>query len=149
MNRTVKTVFAAALAIAAGASFAQSSRNIPTSWANEDMSVNTYVNTRAQVQAELAAARANGQMDTFDNLAYLKQERVGNPVAPILAKVREGAQAVAATQTSGLTREQVRAELDAARRSGEFNPFDNLAYMNSTGARSAKVAPPAVAANGR
>jgi Domain of unknown function (DUF4148) len=145
MNRTAKTVIAAALAIVAGASFAQSSRNIPTTWANEDMSVNTYVNTRAQVQAELAAARADGRLDTFDNLAYLKQERVGNPVAPILAKVREGAQAIAATQTGGLSREQVRADLDAARRSGELNPFDNLAYMNSGSAPSARVAAPALA----
>jgi len=146
MNRTAKTVVAAALAIAAGASFAQSSRNIPPSWANEDMSVNTHAYSRAQVQAELDAARATGQMDAFDNLAYLKQERVGNPVAPILAKVREGAQAVAATQTGGLSREQVRADLDAARRSGELNPFDNLAYMNGQTGRSAKVAPAAVAA---
>lgn len=146
MNRTVKTAFAAALVIAAGASFAQSSRNIPTTWANEDMSVNTHVATRAQVQAELAAARANGQMDSFDNLAYMKQERVGNPVAPILAKVREGAERVAATQTGGLTREQVRAEFDAARRSGEYNPFDNLSYMHDSTARRAVVAPAAVAA---
>ena len=37
MNRTTRTFIAAALTIAAGASFAQSSRNIPPSWANEEM----------------------------------------------------------------------------------------------------------------
>ncbi|MBN8487166.1 MAG: DUF4148 domain-containing protein [Burkholderiales bacterium] len=145
MNRSTHTVIAAALALVAGASYAQAGRNIPPTWANEDMSVNTFVNTRAQVQAELAAARANGQMDSFDNLAYLKQDPVGNPVAPILAKVRAGAERVAATQSSGLTREQVRADLDAARRSGELNAFDNLAYMNSQGGSRAQLAPDTLA----
>lgn len=84
MNRTVKTVFAATLAIAVGASVAQTSRNIPTSWANEDMSVNTYVNTRAQVQADLDAARRSGELNAFDNLADMNSQGGRRaPVAPV------------------------------------------------------------------
>ena len=66
MNRTTRTFIAAALTIAAGASFAQASRNIPPSWSNEEMKPFTSTVTREQVQAELAAARANGTVDQFD-----------------------------------------------------------------------------------
>jgi hypothetical protein len=146
MNRTARTFIAAALTIAAGASFAQSSRNIPPSWANEEMKPFTSTVSREQVQAELAAARANGTVDQFDSLAYLKQDHLGNPVAVAVAKVREGASKVAATQTSGISREQVRAEVEAARASGELNPFDNLAYMNTSAPARVRTAPAAVAA---
>jgi hypothetical protein len=146
MNRTARTFIAAALTIAAGASFAQSSRNIPPSWANEEMKPFTSTVSREQVQAELAAARANGTVDQFDSLAYLKQDHLGNPVAVAVAKVREGAAKVAATQTSGISREQVRAEVEAARASGELNPFDNLAYMNTSAPARVRTAPAAVAA---
>lgn len=146
MNRTARTFIAAALTIAAGASFAQSSRNIPPSWANEEMKPFTSTVSREQVQAELAAARANGTVDQFDSLAYLKQDHLGNPVAAAVAKVREGASKVAATQTSGISREQVRAEVEAARANGELNPFDNLAYMNTSAPARVRTAPAAVAA---
>src|SRR5574343_1994145 len=113
----------------------------PPSWANEEMKPFTSTVSREQVQAELAAARANGTVDQFDSLAYLKQDHLGNPVAVAVAKVSEGASKVAATQTSGISREQVRAEVEAARANGELNPFDNLAYMNTSAPARVRTAP--------
>jgi hypothetical protein len=132
MNRTLQTAVAAiALSFAGTAAFAQAN-NGPV--------------TREQVKAELAAAIANGQVNFFDDLAYMQPLRTGNPASAVLAHVREGAQRVAATQAgSGLTREQVKAELAAARRSGELNPFDNLDGVTYRQAPRAAVAPSALA----
>jgi hypothetical protein len=132
MNRTLQTAVAAiALSLAGTAAFAQAN-NGPV--------------TREQVKAELAAAIANGQVNFFDDLAYMQPLRTGNPASAVLAHVREGAQRVAATQAgSGLTREQVKAELAAARRSGELNPFDNLDGVTYRQAPRAAVAPSALA----
>ena len=146
MNRTAQAFIAAALTVVAGASFAQSSRNIPPSWANEQAQPFTSTVTRAQVQAELAAARNSGEINQFDSLAYLSETHQANPVAAIVATVRDGATKVAATQAGGVTRDQVKAELAAARASGELNPFDNLAYMNRNAGTRAVVAPANVAA---
>ena len=52
---------------------------------------------------------------------------------------------MAATQTGGLTREQVKAELAAARANGELNQFDSLADLNAPVRTRAAVAPAAVA----
>lgn len=132
MNRTLKTTIAAlALSLTGAAAFAQTN-NGPV--------------TREQVKAELAAAIADGSLNVFDNLAYMQPKQLGNPGSALLAHVREGAQRVAATQAgSGLTREQVRAELAAARRSGELNPFDNLDGVTYRQAPRAAVAPSALA----
>jgi hypothetical protein len=132
MNRTLQTAVAAiALSLAGTAAFAQAN-NGPV--------------TREQVKAELAAAIANGQVNFFDDLAYMQPLRTGNPASAVLAHVREGAQRVAATQAgSGLTRKQVKAELAAARRSGELNPFDNLDGVTYRQAPRAAVAPSALA----
>jgi len=132
MNRTLKTTIAAlALSLTGAAAFAQAS-NGPV--------------TREQVKAELAAAIADGSVNFFDNLAYMQPQQLGNPGSALLAHVREGAQRVAATQAgSGLTREQVRADLAAARRNGELNPFDNLDGITYRQAPRAAVAPSALA----
>lgn len=132
MNRTLQTTIAAvALSLAGTAAFAQAS-NGPV--------------TREQVQAELAAARADGSLNPFDNLAYMQPQALGNPGSALLAHIREGAHRVAATQTgSGLTREQVKTELAAARRSGELNPFDNLDGITYRQIPRAAVAPSALA----
>ena len=53
---------------------------------------------------------------------------------------------MAATQANGgLTREQVKAELAAARRSGELNPFDNLDGVTYRQAPRAVMASPTLA----
>ena len=131
MNRIINTTIAALALSLTGAAFAQSAYG-PV--------------TRAQVQAELAAARADGSLNPFDNLAYMHPQTLGNPGSALLAHVREGAQRVADTQSgSGLTREQVRAELAAARRSGELNPFDNLDGVTYRQTPRAVVASPALA----
>lgn len=132
MTRFTKTTLAAvALAFAGTAAFAQAN-NGPV--------------TREQVKAELAAAIANGQINFFDDLAYMQPQRIGQPGSALLAHIRDGAQRVAATQAgSGRTREQVKAELAAARRSGELNPFDNLDGVTYRQAPRATVAPSALA----
>lgn len=147
MNRSIKTIAAAALSLSGLAAFAQDA--IPPTWANEQTQPFVSTVSRAQVRAELDAARSNGSLNTFDNLAYMHPQGPGVTLAPVLAQVRDGAQRVAAAQAgSGLTRAQVRAELEAARRSGELNPFDNLAYMSAHPAR-AVVAPATLAQNSR
>jgi len=153
MTRTSSTLVAAlTLSLIGGAAFAQSSRNVPPTWANEQTPTFVSTVTRAQVLAELQAARQSGDLNTFDNLAYMQPKAVGAPASPVLAQVHEGAQRVAATARSqstdgALTREQVRAELDAARNSGELNPFDNLAYRQ--GDTAARVVAPAALARAK
>ena len=132
MNRIINTTIAAlALSLTGAAALAQNTQG-PIA--------------RAQVQAELAAARADGSLNPFDNLAYMQPQMLGNPGSALLAHVREGAQRVAATQANGgLTREQVKAELAAARRSGELNPFDNLDGVTYRQAPRAVMASPTLA----
>jgi len=127
MNRHLTPLIAAAaLTLTTGAAWAQS-----TSDANP-----SGPRTRAAVLAELAAARANGEMNPFDNLAYVTPKQ--SPAATYRAPTP-----VASAQGSGLTREEVRAELEAARRSGEINPFDNLAYVTPKQTPAAVPAPAA------
>lgn len=146
MNRS-HLLAALALSFVAGA--ASAGDKLPLTWANEVEKPFTSTVTREQVRAELEAARLNGQINSFDNLAYMQPTSVANPVHPVLAQVREGvANVAAATQAKsegGLTRAQVRAEVEAARRSGELNPFDTLSYMQPQQAKAAYVAPAAVA----
>ena len=128
-----KTPFAALLGVialaAAGAALAQSSRNIPPSWANESMDAPVSTVSRAQVQAELAAARQDGRVNPFDTLAELQPARTDATAPTLLAQVREHARRTATADT-GLSRAQVREELEAARRSGELDPFDSLVELH-------------------
>lgn len=129
MSRTLKTTIAAvALSLAGSAAFAQAN-NGPV--------------TREQVKAELAAAIADGSLNFFDSLAYMyPQQQQTHAGTTLLAGIQEGAQRVAATQSgSGVSREQVRAELAAARRSGELNPFDNPDGVTYRQAPRAAAAP--------
>jgi len=124
---TIAAAAALAFSFVAGAAHAQDA--IPATWANEQVKPFVSTVSRAQVLAELQAARQSGEVNA-------------------LAQVREGAANVATTTGAktdgGLTRAQVRAELDAARRSGELNPFDNLSDLQPV-AHRAVVAPAAVA----
>lgn len=142
----------ATLALTFIASAASAGQELPRTWANEVEPAFVSTVTREQVRAELDAARANGQLNEFDTLAYHQPAAVSGTAHPVLTQVREGAaQVAAATQAKaegGLTRAQVRAELDAARRSGELNPFDTLSYLQPQATR-ASVAPAAVAYNAK
>jgi len=69
--------------------------------------------TRAEVQAELARARANGELDGW-------REQSVDGASMFAANTAAGAQGRAFAKP-GLTREQVRAELDRARANGEIS----------------------------
>jgi len=139
----------AAIAFSFVASAASAGQEIPATWANEQVQPFVSTVTRAQVLAELQAARQTGEVNAFDTLAY-HQPKSAEQGSTAVAQVREGAGNVAAatgTRTEGaLTRAQVRAELDAARRSGELNPFDTLAYHQAAPAGTSAQSHAAVAA---
>lgn len=103
MKAVITIVAAAAAAFVSLAAQAQSS---------------TQPLTRAQVQAELSRARAAGEMD------FAAQE-INGPTATVKRAVPATAQTPAvespkADKTGGVTREQVKAELQRARKSGEL-----------------------------
>jgi hypothetical protein len=132
-----------ALGLAASASFAQSSRNVPPSWANEIAQPFVSSVSRAEVQAQVQTARADGTLNAFDSLADLQIARHGETTHPFVALVRDDAGRMSPA-TGGVSRAQVRAEFEAARRSGAHNPFDSLSELNpaprQAGTRSAAVA---------
>jgi len=152
MTRTQKNVFSLlALSLIAGA--AAASDELPLTWANEQAKPFVSTVTRAQVVADMQAARQGGELNAFDNLAYMQPKAAGAPLSPVMAELRDGVQRVTiaaklANPEGSRSREEVRAELDAARRSGEMNPFDNLAYMQPQQNRIF-VAPAALAHNGQ
>ena len=145
-TNTFAAVAALAFSFVAGAAHAQDA--IPATWANEPVKPFVSTVTRAQVQAELQAARQNGEVNAFDTLAYHQNKAGVASVSTALAQVREGAANVAAATGAkadgALTRAQVRAELDAARRAGELNQFDSLSDVQPF-AHRAVAAPAAVA----
>ena len=131
MTRNLKTlVSAAALTLIGSAALAQ---NVPPTWANEQIKPFVSTVSRAQVLAEVQAARQAGTLNPYDEMAYSQPQTHTGSLSTVLAQVRQGADRAAATakatQPEGaLTRQEVRAELEAARRSGELNPFDGEAY---------------------
>lgn len=136
MNRSLTHIASALVLSLIGA--AASAQSTPVEWNYDAQSqaqpaaVSTL--SRAQVRAEVEAALRNHEINSFDSLAYMQPAAQAHPVSAILALVHQGKSQVAATTTGSPTagsptRQQVRAELDAARRSGELNPFDSLAYM--------------------
>lgn len=103
MKAVITIVAAAAAAFVSLAAQAQSS---------------TQPQTRAQVQAELSRARAAGEMD------YAAQEINGvsatvKRAAPTTAQT-PAVEAPKADKATGTSREQVKAELQRARKSGEL-----------------------------
>jgi DNA-binding transcriptional regulator YdaS (Cro superfamily) len=146
MNRTATLFAAAAITVLSNAALAQDA--IPATWANEVAKPVTSTVSRAEVRAEMEAARQAGLLNPFDSDLNV---RVNAPFsAPtLLARTQQGADRVAALSrnaaaTSELSREQVRAEVIAAHKSGEINTFDNLAYLSAP-AKSVRVAPAALA----
>lgn len=120
-------VAAVALSLASGA-FAQSNdRNVFDTETNLRMPAATSANglTREQVQAEYIAKRdAKGISDYTPHAWYFAQNNDSAPVLMALFSGQKAETTKAASATGGLTREQVRAEVLAARASGELNPFD-------------------------
>lgn len=149
MNRTTTLFAATAIAVLSNAAMAQDA--IPATWANEVAKPVTSTVSRAEVRADMEAARQSGQLNPFDSDVHA---RVNATVqAPtMLARTQQGAERVAAlgrqASASGLSREQVRAEFMAARKAGEINTFDNLADLN-TSTKSIRVAPRALAQSSR
>jgi Domain of unknown function (DUF4148) len=74
--------------------------------------------SRAEVKAELAQARANGELDSRREWAV-----DGTSAITTARSAAAGARGRAFTAESGLTRAQVRAELDRARASGEMERY--------------------------
>ena len=129
-HRLSAIVAAAALTLMAGAASAQEAT--PATWANEQTpSAGASATTREAVRAEIVAARQAGQLNPFDTDVAARAPINGAPTALAQAPSAKPVAAApkAATASTGLTRAEVRAELEAARRSGELNEFDNLAYL--------------------
>ena len=126
MNRQLSAIVSAlALTLIAGTAGAQEAT--PATWANEQTpSATASATTREAVRADIVAARQAGLLNPFDTDVQARAPINGSATA--LAKAPSVAQPVAAAK-AGLTRADVRAELEAARRSGELNAFDNLAYL--------------------
>ncbi|HSI51632.1 MAG TPA: DUF4148 domain-containing protein [Ideonella sp.] len=114
---------AIAFTLASGAAMAQEA--VPAQWNSAytpDVSASHSGKTRAEVVAELVAARQNGELSRYDNDSYSPVQLPGTRIA---AK-----QTMPAGTGHALSRAEVRAEFLAARRSGELNPFDAEPYVN-------------------
>lgn len=149
MNRTATLIAAAAIAVLSNAALAQDA--IPATWANEVAKPVTSTVSRAEVRADMEAARQSGQLNPFDSDVHARVNATVQ-MPTMLARTQQGAERVATlsrpSTASGLSREQVRAEFVAARKAGEINTFDNLADLN-TSAKSIRVAPAALAQSSR
>ncbi len=77
--------------------------------------------TRAQVSAELAAARSSGALERVASEGFGLPTPVVREAAPANAPAAAAAQPQAPTSQSGLTRAEVRAELARARAAGEMD----------------------------
>lgn len=145
MNRTATLIAAAALTFLGTTAMAQDA--IPATWANEVAKPVTSTVSRAEVRAGIEAARQAGELNPFDSDV---QTRVYAPIGSttLLARTQQGAERVAQLaknhNASGLSREQMRADVIAARKAGELNTFDNLAYLNAP-VKSIQVAPASLA----
>ena len=113
--------------IAAGSAFAQSERNVFDTEAGLALPAATSASglTRAQVQAEYLAQRDKNGISSFNPESYQKALNAGAGSA-IVAMFQRGERPALppVASSTGLTREQVRAEFLAARANGELNPFD-------------------------
>jgi hypothetical protein len=128
-KQTQFAVAALTLSIAGGA-FAQSAdRNLFDTEASLQQPAAVSANglTREAVQAEYIAKRNAENISSFNpESAYFKQ--IAGSGDGFVALFQGGQRKTQLASTSSVTREQVRAELMAARASGELNPFDTEAY---------------------
>lgn len=142
MSKTRIALSAIAFTLASGAALAQEA--VPATW-NDSYTPNTAVvasgKTRAEVKAELQAARQAGEVDRYDADSY-----VPTPVnRGFAARNTSPAPVAAAQKGDDATRARVKAELQAARSSGALNPFDADPYVNVSAHVPAVERPTAVA----
>lgn len=135
--------------IAAGSAFAQSAeRNVFDTEAGLALPAATSAGglTRAQVQAEYLAQRDKNGISSFNPESYLKAQNAGagNAIIAMFQRGERPALPPVASST-GLTREQVRAEFLAARANGELNPFDTETTDQVASAAKRQAAPSAFA----
>jgi hypothetical protein len=117
-------VAALTLSIAGGA-FAQSAdRNLFDSEAilKQPAAVSANGLTREAVQAEYIAKRNAENISSFNPEAYYFKQIAGSGEG--FVALFQGGQRTQTASASGVTREQVQAEVLAARARGELNPFD-------------------------
>ena len=131
MQRTTRTLLVATLALAAGASFAQSSRNVPPSWANEQAQPFTSVLSRAEVMADISAARHDGRLDAFDADAAFVASDPAYIASTYAATTSDYPyNRVAVNTTTPLTRAEVTAELNTARSvAANYRTHSDINYM--------------------
>ena len=124
MHRSIAPVIATlAAALLSGAALAQEA--IPATFPVQPAPAATSQTTRAAVLAEVAAARAAGQLDPFDSDAHLRP-----PVNGVPTFIARWFQPDAApVHAEGRSRAEVRAEVAAARRAGQLDPFNPLADL--------------------
>jgi len=117
-------VAALTLSIAGGA-FAQSvDRNVFDSEAilQQPAAVSANGLTREAVQAEYIAKRNAENISSFNPESYYFKQIAG--AGEGFLALFQGGQRTQVASANGVTREQVRAEVLAARANGELNPFD-------------------------
>lgn len=126
MSKTRIALSAIAFTLVSGAALAQEA--VPATW-NDSYTPNTAVvnsgKTRAEVKAELLAARQSGELDRYD-----ADSHVPTPVNRSFASRTAASPVAAVKSTDDATRAQVKAELQAARASGALSPFDADPYVN-------------------
>ncbi|MBA3598967.1 MAG: DUF4148 domain-containing protein [Methylibium sp.] len=103
--------------------------------------------TRAQVSAELAAARYSGALEHVPSEGFGLPTPAVQEVAPANAPAAAAAQPEAPTSQSGLTRAEVRAELARARAAGEMD-FAAAEVNGSSPYEARPVNPPVYARQG-
>ena len=122
---------AIALTLAAGAALAQTAeRNVFDTETYQRMpaAVSAHGLTRDAVQAGYIAQRDARGIDSFNPEShYFAQNTNSAPVLMALLSKQPGR--TAAVSAEGLSRDQVRTELMAARASGELNPFDTETHL--------------------
>jgi hypothetical protein len=125
------TAAAIALTLASGATLARAAeRNVFDTETYQSMPAAVSANglTREAVQAEYIAKREAKGIASFNPEShYFEQITDSGPVLAALFQKQPNRTVVVSAE--GLTREQVRAEVLAARASGELNPFDTETYQ--------------------
>jgi len=124
MSKIKFTLSAIAFTLASGAALAQEA--IPAQWNSAytpDVSVQQTGKSRAEVVAEMLAARQAGELSRYDHDSY-------SPVQLAQPLTRTAASPAKGSTVGAVSRADVRAEFLAARRSGEISPFDADPYVN-------------------
>jgi hypothetical protein len=131
-------VFAAIALTIAGGAFAQSAeRNVFDTETNLRMPAAQSANglTREAVQAEYIAKRDAKGISEYNPHAWYFAQNTDSAPAIVALFSPKSADAQVVITAKGRTRAEVRAEVLAARASGEMNPFDTETYQRIPAAR--------------